>query len=69
LEYIEQYLKYKGYEYLVLIPASKSIIGYYLKSKYIQNITNIEVNENYNKYIQHINTEYVSPNVIMYKKI
>jgi hypothetical protein len=69
LEYIEQYLKSKGYEYLVLIPSSKSIIGYYLKSKYIQNITNLEVNENYNKYIQHINNEYVSPNVIMYKKI
>lgn len=66
LNHIGHYLKEKGISYIVLIPSSNSLIEYYGKLGYIQDIfpINIEENIEIDKY-----NNYIAPNICMYKKI
>jgi hypothetical protein len=70
LNYIEQYLKNIGIEYIILVPSKKVLIDYYIKAGYmIELIPNKLVNVNNNEYQRRYNYNYVSPFLIMYKKL
>jgi hypothetical protein len=66
LKYIELYLKEKGILYLALIPSSKKLIKYYENIGYILDIKSININENN---IMEKYSNYISPNIFMYKKL
>jgi hypothetical protein len=70
LLYIEEYLKNKGINYLILIPSKKSLIPYYEHIGYkIEYVPNNAINkENNNEQLKY-NKEAVSQYMIMYKEL
>lgn len=70
LQYIEQFLREKGIEYLILIPSVKQLIEYYTKAGYIiEYIPNNTIDKENNNYILKHNSQAVSQYMIMYKKL
>jgi hypothetical protein len=70
LEYIEQDLKNKGFEYIILVPSVKSLIKYYKSLGYKpQIIPNNKISKENEEYQMKYNKEYVTQSLIMYKKI
>lgn len=67
LKYIEEYLKKSGYKIIFLIPSNARLISYYNKHGYVQNTVNINTENNNINSIKY--SDYVPPNLIMYKKL
>jgi hypothetical protein len=67
---IEKILKDKGIKYISLIPSKHSLIKYYTNLNYkLNKLNDIIINDINEQNAMRYNTEYISPNVFMYKQI